>query len=125
MPGGRAPSAPGGAFGISRAERDAAIIAFAKEGLRPAEIARRMGAAGPNNAIRTVLSRARLTDPTIPAFGAGREPGRVLLYGDLLTSLHREARRRHMQTRDLVNRLLATAVEDKLIDAILDDGTAS
>jgi len=49
------------------------------------------------------------------------------LFTAALSSTHRDwlrraALRRHMRLRDLVNRLLTAIAEDRLVDAILDDG---
>jgi transposase len=102
------------------------VIAAARSGLRPREIAEGYGGAVSINTIYGWLSEARMAGADVPLFPAGRRPGEgdhrlMPIARSLLPRLEAAAAARGIETRDLVERVLQAVLSDNLIDAVLDD----
>lgn len=113
---------------MTPARRDA-IIAAARAGNPPREIFRTLGCATLTlGMIHQALSEARRTDATIPRFkrGGGRRPGSAQMpsWKAALVRLEPHASKRRLTVPALVRKLVLTALDDNMIDAILDDGAA-
>jgi len=103
-----------------------AIIRMAKDGLPPRIIAKELGIK--NVSVSSVLFRARkcgedieLYKPTRDVSAARRSQYRVRLHTNTSEKLKAAADLRGLHERDLIVRILTTAVDENMIDAILDD----
>lgn len=86
--------------------RTAAALALSAQGMRCSEIARKIGGTGEGiSGLLRVKSRRTIHFPR-----------------DVLDALEPDARRRGLSSQQLAVKLLSTLVDEKLVDAILDDG---
>lgn len=110
--GGRKPT-------LGYPSRSAAVIALQSEGLTTREIADRIGISHKNVislSISAMGAKKRATRPT-------ESFGRTIVFPiDILGRLAPYAAARGISTNELVRRLIEIAVDDGLIDSILDDG---
>ncbi len=110
-------------------ERDDHIVALAREYLPPSDIEQRVEAS--RATITKVLVAARKIDATIPRFRSNGtrvdapEPAPwtcVAVKANVRDALKPFAGRRGLSVGALVGRILTVLLDDKLIDAVLDDG---
>lgn len=102
------------------------VLALAKRGVRPCEIAEQTGLS--SNAVYTRLAYYRRHGCDIPRFTGGpRKNGTARLYitdvaPDLRNLLEPHAARRDQTINELARDLLDMVAREGLVDAILDDG---
>lgn len=98
--------------------KSAAILALARKGLRPAEIAPMIGSTP--NAVQARISQLRRMGHRIPhLYGAGIY--RIPISEHVLNVLDYEAAARGLSHPDLAGRILDSVLSEGLIDAVLDD----
>lgn len=108
------------------------IIKMAESGLPPVEIERRVRSVS-RTTIYSILAHARKAGRTIPRF-----PPRKYKYNEavaiirlavwdseMMAALDKARTPRKLSRTELVRRLLQQACDDRMIDAILDDGIKS
>lgn len=103
------------------------VVALAKEGHAPREIRPLLNWRIGTFDIYTVLQRARKKDKTIPGFKGANFGRRINLEmaPEIINPLYLEALKRDLSTAQLIGDLLLAIVEDKLVAAILDDGSTA
>lgn len=99
------------------------VVTLAKQGYRPRQIFDLVPEASNLTQIYKLLRQARRTDETIPQFAAGRLPD--ALPPELLGAFVPYAEQRRVTATELAVALLTVIVRDGLVDAIMDDGSAS
>lgn len=106
--------------------RDRTIVALARQGVRPGEIAGRLDPPVRPMTVYGVLTRARAAGEDLPKFATNAPRGalapRVAVDRDVLLGLAPHAERRGLTPAELARTLLAHAVRGGLVDAIMDDG---
>lgn len=100
------------------------ILALAREGVAPKEIARRIGRQP--STVHSYLSLARSRGEAIPRFKRGSnwsgEKMLVCVDPPLHAPLALAAARRGITPREMAQSLLTACIEGDLIDAVMDDG---
>lgn len=98
--------------------RTAAVLALRAQGLRPAAVARKLGI--PHKTVAALECSARRSKRRArPA----EENGRTVVFStDVLDSLAVHAARRGIHVNALARRIVATVVDENIVDAVLDDG---
>lgn len=97
-----------------RSPKTDAVFALRAQGLRPCEIAERMGI-GENAVTGLIASRNRTLRRT-------EQEGRTIVFSrDTLDQLEPFAKKRGLHVNALARRIVETALDDGMIDAILDD----
>ena len=96
-------------------------VKLARDGLRPADIAEKLGCAP--GTIHHYLSRARAAGLDIPKFRGGARMGRAakVIPTEIARALEPHAQARGLKVADLVRRLLEETIRADLVDAVLDD----
>ncbi len=96
-------------------------VELARDGLRPADIAEKVGCAPAT--IHHYLSQARANGEDIPRFRGGPRMRRSVkgVPAHLARALDPHAGRRGMDVATLVKRLIEEIVKADLVDAVLDD----
>lgn len=100
--------------------RREAFIALSREGLSSREIARRVNAADPDAGVNAQVVSKYLSE--IRARRSGTLPLTLNLRGDDYAALQAAAVERSTRADALARRIVLAALQEKLIDAILDDG---
>lgn len=104
------------------------VIELARGGMPPHLIERKLWGQCDRQDIYYWISKARRRDPAIPRFTKGVCHGAVSrtvnLPQEIVERLAGEAKKRGLTVRALVSALLAAAIRDNLVQAILDDGDA-
>jgi hypothetical protein len=91
-----------------------AVFALRAEGLRPSEIAIRLGVS--DNAVTGLIASRERT------LRRSEAEGRTIVFSrDTLDQLEPIARKRGLHVNALCRRIVETALDDNMIDAILDD----
>lgn len=103
-----------------------AILSLSREGHDPAAIAATLGTSPA--AVRSTLSKLRRAGEDVPRARAARLDGAglrisVSLPDALAARLEAEAAARGVSSRDLAAQVIACALRDDMVGAILDDGT--
>ncbi len=96
-------------------------VALAREGLRPADIAERVGCAP--GTVHHYLSQARANGEDVPRFRGGPRMRRPVkgIPAHLARALEPHAGRRGLDVATLLKRLIEEIVKADLVDAVLDD----
>lgn len=102
---------------LGYASRTDAVLALRAKGLSNVLIAERIGIS-PSTVGALICSHERYRQPR-PAEANGRT---VVVPVDVLDALMVHAARRGISVNELVRRIVETAADDDLVDAILDDG---
>lgn len=105
------------------------IIALAEGGMQPALIAREIANEASLSVIYVILARARKSGRNIPRFPAHRIKGEgtSIIHVCIRDQQHRDyltaaARSRRTSRQRIVDLIVTTALHEKMIDSILDDG---
>ncbi|WP_022727252.1 helix-turn-helix transcriptional regulator [Fodinicurvata sediminis] len=104
--------------------RGGIVVVLAQRGVRPADIACQLGMQ--RDTVYAHLRKARLAGMDIPHFKTGA-PGRkhvnlASLPPEASQYFEAEARKRGMDQKTIIRRLLILVAEDDLAGALLDDG---
>jgi hypothetical protein len=116
----------------SRSQLSNEIVSMALQGMTPKAIAEAKNMVGEKNRIYMILHKARKAGAPIARHnGVGKrgEPG-TLFRISISAVMHREklaraAARRSLTRTQLLNRMVSIALQEGLIDSILDDGVTS
>lgn len=99
--------------------RTAAVAALRQQGCGTAEIAARIGIN--EGAVTALEASGRRPRAARPAEAQGRT---VLFPADILDRLRPDAERRGISVNELARRIVEAVAEDRMVDAVLDDGEA-
>lgn len=103
------------------------IVALARTGLPPRDIARELGK--PATYVRDCLSAARRLGQDVPRFKASGLPlgqfAKVTVRMDVIEKLAADADYRGLTAHELAALILTTVAAEGLVDAVLDDQTAA
>lgn len=118
-------------FPLTPAQRDW-IVAQAKAGIGPRQIQRQAGFPVSRSGVYNVLSAARKRGEPIGLFPKNRKLAdahgvfRIVIWeSGIGQAIAAAAEARRITVSELLKRLVETAVADRMIDAILDDGRDS